>query len=98
MRTLLQVELDTETSNKLITSGSIGKVMSEIMDTLKPEAAYFYAQNGHRAFTLVVDLADEASVVTTCEPLWVSLHATVNTTPCMNAEELTTGLGRYLQT
>lgn len=97
MRTLLQVELDTDTSNKLITAGTMDKVMGEIMETLKPEAAYFYPKHGHRAFTLVVDLPDESSIVTTCEPFWVSLHATVEALPCMNAEELRTGLARYAQ-
>ncbi|WP_329570163.1 hypothetical protein [Kitasatospora sp. NBC_01266] len=42
----------------------------------------------------VVDLADESAIVTTCEPFWQSLHAQVSLTPCMNAEELATGLGR----
>jgi hypothetical protein len=94
MRTLLQVELDTELSNKLISNGTIQQTMNELMGTLKPEAAYFYAANGHRAMTLVVDLADESAIVTTCEPFWLSLHATVRTYPCMNAEELQGGLGR----
>jgi hypothetical protein len=48
--------------------GSIAKAMDEVMGTLKPEAAYFYAHNGHRAMTLVVEAEDEASIVTMCEP------------------------------
>ncbi|TQF02204.1 hypothetical protein E6W39_07885 [Kitasatospora acidiphila] len=94
MRTLLQVELDTELSNKLISNGSVQQTMNELLGTLKPEAAYFYAANGRRAMTLVVDLADESAIVTTCEPFWLSLHAKVQAYPCMNAEELQTGIGR----
>jgi hypothetical protein len=94
MRTLVQVELDTELSNKLISSGSIQQTMNELMGTLKPEAAYFYSANGRRTMTMVVDLADESSVVTVCEPFWLSLHASVQLYPCMNAEELQAGLGR----
>ncbi|MFE9425503.1 hypothetical protein ACFYNO_21335 [Kitasatospora sp. NPDC006697] len=94
MRTLLQIELDTEQSNKLISSGSIQQTMGELMGALKPEAAYFYAANGHRAMTLVVDLADESSVVSVCEPFWLSLHAQVRTYPCMNTDELMAGIGR----
>jgi hypothetical protein len=94
MRTLLQVELDTETSNKQLTDGSMSKTMDEVMGALKPEAAYFYAHNGHRAMTLVVDAPDEASLVTMCEPFWQTLNAHVEAFMCMNAEDLRSGLGR----
>ena len=94
MRTMLVVELDTEAANKQITDGTIAKTMEEVMATLKPEAAYFYTHNGHRAMTLVTDLPDEASVVTACEPLWLALNADVEAFTCMNAEDLRTGLGR----
>lgn len=94
MRTMLVVEIDTEAGNKRITDGTIAKTMEEVMATLKPEAAYFYAHNGHRAMTLVTDLPDEASVVTACEPLWLALNANVEAFTCMNAEDLRTGLGR----
>ncbi|PYC76781.1 hypothetical protein C7C46_21605 [Streptomyces tateyamensis] len=94
MRTLLQVELDTEASNKLISNGELQQTMGELMGTLKPEAAYFYAMNGHRAMTLVVDLPDESSIVTACEPFWLTLQARVTAVPCMNADDLTSGLGR----
>jgi hypothetical protein len=94
MRTLLQVELDTELSNKLISNGTIEQTVKELLGTLKPEAAYFHTLNGRRGMTLVVDLADESSIVTACEPFWLSLHATVQACPCMNAEELQAGIGR----
>ena len=38
--------------------------MEEVLGTLRPEAAYFYPHNGHRAMMLVVDVRDKASVVT----------------------------------
>ena len=94
MRTMLVVELDTEASNKTIAAGSMEKTMEELLGTLKPEAAYFYPHNGHRAMTLVVDAPDEASIVTLCEPFWLQLNAKVEAFTCMNADELRTGLGR----
>ncbi|MFD0257556.1 hypothetical protein ACFXKJ_34790 [Kitasatospora indigofera] len=94
MRTLLEVELDTETANRLITDGTLPKVMGGLMETLKPEAAYFYARDGRRCATFVVDLADEAGIPSLCEPFWLQLSARVKVHPCMNAEELSTGLGR----
>ena len=94
MRTMLVVELDTEAGNKQITDGTIAKTMEELMGTLKPESAYFYAHNGHRAMTIVADMPDESSVVTMCEPFWLGLNANVEVIPCMNADDLRTGLGR----
>jgi hypothetical protein len=94
MRTLLQIELDTELTNKLISNGTIGQTVKELLDTLKPEAAYFHPLHGRRGMTLVVDLPNESAIVTTCEPFWLSLHAKVEAYPCMNAEELAGGIGR----
>ena len=94
MRTMFVVELDTEAGNKQISDGTIAKTMEEVMGALKPEAAYFYAHDGRRTMTLVADVPDEASIVTTCEPLWLSLNASVETVPCMNADDLRAGLGR----
>ncbi|HZP50009.1 hypothetical protein [Actinocrinis sp.] len=92
MRTMLTVELDTEVANKQIGDGSMGKAVEEVLSTLKPEAAYFYPHNGHRAMLLVVDLPDEASIVSTCEPFWLQLGAHVELVPCMSADDLRSGL------
>ena len=94
MRTMLVVELDTETSNKQIAEGAMEKALDEVIGALKPEAAYFYAHHGHRAMTLVVDAPDEASIVSMCEPFWLQMNASVEAFTCMNAEDLRTGLSR----
>jgi hypothetical protein len=94
MRTLLNVELDTEAANRLIKDGTLPKVMGDLISALEPEAAYYYARDGRRCATLVIDLADEASIPSVCEPFWVQLNAHVSVHPCMNGDELQTGLGR----
>jgi hypothetical protein len=94
MRVLLNVEIDTMKGNEVIEAGRMGDVMQGILGKLKPEASYFYARNGNRAFTLVVDAPDNASLPSLAEPFWVQLGARVEATPCMNAEELAEGLSR----
>jgi hypothetical protein len=94
MRTMLIVELDTEAANKVISEGTLAKTMEEVLSALKPEAAYFYPHNGHRAMTLVVDTPDEASIVPMLEPFWLQLNAKVEAFGCMNADDLRAGLGR----
>ncbi|MFJ9695199.1 hypothetical protein [Kitasatospora sp. NPDC101183] len=94
MRALLEVTLDTQTSNKLITDGAIRPLFEQIMGQLKPEAAYFFNRGGRRAMVLVTDVPDEAALVATCEPFWLQLGAEVDVHLCMNAEELAEGLAR----
>jgi hypothetical protein len=95
MRVLLNVEIDTTKGNELIKAGRMGEVMEGILDKLKPEASYFYPRNGSRAFTLVVDAADNASLMGLAEPFWLQLGARVEALPCTNADELREGLSRF---
>ncbi|MGW1172650.1 hypothetical protein ACWD4P_02860 [Kitasatospora sp. NPDC002543] len=94
MRALLEVELDTAASNKLITEGTIGEGIQQILDRIKPEAAYFLSRHGRRTMVFVVDVADEASLPSLAEPFWLQLEATVDLNICMTADELTEGLKR----
>jgi hypothetical protein len=96
MRMMLLVEMDTEAGNRAIEEHRMEKVMGEILDQLRPEAAYFYPRGGKRAMTLVVDAADDASLAGIVEPFWLQLNANVEAIPCMNADDLRTGLGRLL--
>lgn len=94
MRLLVNVEIDTAKGNELVGSGTMGNTMEALLGTLKPEASYFYPHHGSRAFTLVVEVADSSSLAGLVEPFWAQLGASVEVLPCMNAEELKTGLGR----
>jgi hypothetical protein len=94
MRVLLNVTLDTAKTNQQIADGTIGKTLDGIMGKLQPEASYFYALNGARAMTLIVDAPDNASLPSLAEPFWLEFDANVVATPCMNADELGEGLTR----
>jgi hypothetical protein len=91
---MLQVAMDTERSNQLVSAGTMGPTIEGILEKLKPEAAYFHAADGRRAITLVVDAPDGATLPSLAEPFWLQLGATVEVVPVMNAEELGTGLSR----
>lgn len=94
MRVMLQVAMDTEKSNQMVKEGTIGSTIEGLLERLKPEAAYFHAADGCRAFTLVVDAPDGATLPSLAEPMWRELGATVEAIPVMNAEELAEGLSR----
>ncbi|MFJ3789879.1 hypothetical protein [Kitasatospora sp. NPDC090091] len=94
MRALLEIELDTETTNALITDGTVRERFERIMSNLRPEAAYAFARNGRRCQIVVIDIADEASIPSICEPFWLEFNADVDLHLCMNPEELRAGLDR----
>ena len=94
MRMLVDVDLDTEKGNELLRSGRMGDVMQSIMATVRPEAACFHERSGGRAITLVVEAADNASMVPLLQPFWLELGARVHAVPCMTADDLAEGMGR----
>ncbi len=94
MRMMLRVVMDTEKTNQLVQAGTMGPTIEGILGKLQPEAAYFHADGGGRAFTLVVDAPDGAALPGLAEPMWLELGATVEAIPVMDADELGEGLSR----
>lgn len=90
MRMILNAEFDTTTANQAISEGQLTKVTEQLLG-FQPEAAYFYARDGRRALTVVVDVADAALLPSFAEPLWQQLNAHVQATPCMTPGELREG-------
>lgn len=62
----------------IVRSGKIDKVFGQMMDELKPEAAYFFPENSQRAGLMVVNLATEADIAPTLERFWFGLAGTVS--------------------
>jgi hypothetical protein len=92
MRMMLKARLDTEKSNEAIRNGTLGKLMQASMEQIKPEAAYFTADNGHRACYMVFDMQDSSQMPAIAEPFFLELGAEVTYTPVMNAEDMQKGL------
>ena len=53
MRMLFTVVADTEAATRAIENGTAQQSIKEALERLKPEAAYFYLQNGKRTSLLV---------------------------------------------
>ena len=48
MRMMLKIKMPTESGNRAIKDGSLGKLLEDTVSKLKAEAAYFIAEDGVR--------------------------------------------------
>jgi hypothetical protein len=92
MRMLMKVQLPTETGNKAIKDGTLPDIIRKTLESIQAEAAYFTTMDGHRTMLAVFDLKSAPDIARIAEPLFMGLDASVEFMPCMNAEELKTGL------
>ena len=92
MRMMLKILIPTETGNKAIKDGSLHKTFEATMSKLKPEAAYFVAEHGHRSAMMFFDMKDASDIPGIVEPLFDGLNARVELLPVMNADDLKKGL------
>lgn len=92
MRTLLKIHMDTQTTNEPARRGELAKAIETMVDDLKPEATYFFPENGQRSAYIFFDLADTSRIPVICEPLFNIMGATVELQPVMNLDDLRRGL------
>ncbi|ARZ67164.1 hypothetical protein M1P56_24235 [Streptomyces sp. HU2014] len=92
MRTLLRARMDTRAGNEAIKSGSMPGLIQELMDQLKPEAAYFTALDGGRTCLLVFDMEESSQMPAVAEKLFIDMEAEVEMHPVMNYDDLKKGL------
>ncbi|MEU0299732.1 hypothetical protein ABZ252_09740 [Streptomyces sp. NPDC006175] len=91
MRMLLTAQMDTETANRSVADGTMPKIIEEVVEQLKPEAAYFTIQNGQRTCLMVFDMQDSAQMPPLMEPLF-SAGSKIALQPVMNLGDLRAGL------
>jgi hypothetical protein len=89
MRTLLRVSIPVEAGNAAAKAGTLGSTVEKILADLKPEAAYFFADdNGNRSGSIVFDLKDASDIPAVAEPWFLAFNAKVSFRPVMNAQDL----------
>jgi hypothetical protein len=88
MRILLNVTLPHQPFNAAVKDGTVGAKLKRILEALKPEAAYFTEQNGHRGAVLVVDLTDPSKIPALAEPWFLAFQADVEFRVAMTPEDL----------
>ncbi len=92
MRMMLRWTVPVERGNETIRDGSLATTIESLLEDLKPEAAYFWPENGERAGMMVFDMADPTQIPQIAEPLFMNLDAAVEFQPVMNADDLSAAL------
>jgi hypothetical protein len=86
---LLRVSIPAETGNAAAKDGTLGPTIEGILADLKPEAAYFYADdNGCRAGSIIFDMKDSSQIPAAAEPWFLAFNATLSFRPVMNPQDL----------
>jgi hypothetical protein len=88
MRMMLKVNMDTSAANELARQGKLGSTIQSILADMKPEAAYFTADEGERTGLIFFDLADPSAIPAIAEPWFLTLNARLTLQPVMNPEDL----------
>jgi len=88
MKMLLTVEIPHEPFNSLVRSGKAGAITGRILETIKPEAAYFTEQDGTRCGIFVIDVQAPSDVPAFAEPFFLNFQANCKFRILMSPEDL----------
>ena len=89
MRMLLRVSVPVDAGNAAAKNGTLGSTVERILADLKPEAAYFFADDdGQRSASIVFDMKDPSQIPAVVEPWFLAFNARVSLRPIMNPADL----------
>jgi len=88
---LVRVSIPVEAGNEAAKNGTLGSTVERILADLKPEAAYFFADDdGQRSCSIVFDMKDTSQIPAIAEPWFSAFKAKVSLRPVMNPQDLAT--------
>ena len=88
MKMLLTVEFPAEPFNSLVRSAKAGELIGRILDSIKPETAYFTEQDGKRGGIFVIDVQEPSDVPAFAEPFFLNFQADCKFRIAMSPDDL----------
>ena len=85
---LLTVDFPLEPFNSLVKNGKAGEIIKKILETIKPEIAYFTEQDGKRGGIFVVNINSPSDVPFFSEPFFLEFDASCKFRILMSPEDL----------
>ena len=89
---MIKFTFPVDAGNAAIRTGKLEKVFQQLIEDLKPEAAYFHAVDGDRGGFFVVNMQESSQLAEVAERLFFGINAKIEVIPVMNAEDLQKGL------
>lgn len=88
MKMLLTVEMPHEPFNSLVRAGKANEVIGRILESIKPEAAYFTEQDGIRCGIFLINVQNSSDVPAFAEPFFLNFQANCKFRIVMSPEDL----------
>jgi hypothetical protein len=88
MKMLLTVEFPLEPFNSLVRNGTVGETIGRILETIKPETAYFTEQDGKRGGIFVINIQTPSDVPSFAEPFFLNFQADCKFRILMSPQDL----------
>ena len=88
MKMLVTVEFPLEPFNSLVRNGNVGEIIGSILQSIKPETAYFTEQEGKRGGIFVINVNDPSDVPFYAEPFFLNFQASCKFRVLMSPEDL----------
>ena len=88
MRVMVKFAFPVEAGNAAIRNGKLERVLQQIVEDLRPEAAYFYPDGGERGGHFVINMDDSSQIAQVAERYFHGLNARIKFVPVMAADDL----------
>ena len=92
MRVMVKFSFPVDAGTAAIRTGKVEKIFQQLIEDLKPEAAYFHAVDGNRGGFFVVNMRESSQIAEIAERLFFGVNAKIELVPVMTADDLRKGL------
>ncbi|MCP4233336.1 MAG: hypothetical protein GY770_07080 [Aestuariibacter sp.] len=93
MQLILRFSIPVQKGNEAASDGTMGQALKELVEIVKPAAAYFHLDDGCRAGTIVFEASDPSQMAAVNEPLFAKLNAKIDIQPVISLDELLDKIG-----
>jgi len=97
MRVMMKVSMPVEAGNRGVKEGILPETVMSFVEKMKPEACYFFPENGLRTALFFFDLENPMMIPTVVEPFFTNLNASIELTPAMNLEDMKAGVAKAMK-
>jgi len=94
MRMMMKISIPIEAANRAVQDGSAKRILQASLETLRPEAAYFYPAEDGRTILLFIDVEENSDIPAIGEPFFQGLNARITFTPVMNGQDFQAGMAK----